>query len=106
MIGDRRKFVTALIVPAMETLKEFAEKAKIKYNSIQELLENEQVHAHIQSRIDKLMVNFAPYERVKRFTLLSVPFAMETGELTNTLKLRRPVVNSRYADIIAAMYSY
>lgn len=106
VIGDCRKFVTALIVPAMETLKEFAEKAKIKYNSIQELLENEQVHAHIQSRIDKLMVNFAPYERVKRFTLLSVPFAMETGELTNTLKLRRPVVNSRYADIIAAMYSY
>ncbi len=105
VIGDRRKFVTALIVPAIEAIKEFAEKAKITYNSIQELLDDERVHAYVQERIDRLMACFAPYERVKRFTLLAAPFTMESGELTNTLKLRRPVVLARYAAEIAEMYS-
>ncbi len=104
VIGDRRKFVTALIVPTIEILKEFAEKAKIKYNSVQELLADERVNAYVQQRIDHLMAKFAPYERIKRFKLLAVPFSMESGELTNTLKLRRPVVLERYAAEIAEMY--
>lgn len=104
VIGDRRKFVTALIVPAIEILKEYAEKARITYSSVQELLDDERIHAYIQKRIDSLMTKFAPYEHIKRFTLLATPFTMESGELTNTLKLKRPVVQARYAAEIAAMY--
>lgn len=106
VIGERRKFVTALIVPAIEALTEYAAKARIKYDSTQELLDDERIHTYIQDRINSLMAKFAPYERIKRFTLLAKPFTMESGELTNTLKLKRQVVQARHAAEIDAMYSY
>jgi long-chain acyl-CoA synthetase len=59
----------------------------------------------IQDNIDALQQDLAPYEKVKRFTLLPTPFTMETGELTNTLKIKRRVVYEKYADIIDGMYA-
>jgi len=105
VIGDKRKYVTAIIIPAYEALKEYARKKQIKYKSIEDLIKNADIKAMIQQRIDRLQENFAGFEQIKKFTLLPEAFTMETGELTNTLKIRRPIINNRYAHIIESMYS-
>ncbi len=105
VIGDQRKYVTAIIIPAFEALKEYALKKKISYKSLAELVNNSEIRKMIQDRIDRLQKGFANYEKIKKFTLLPSEFTMENGELTNTLKLRRPVINQKYANIIEAMYA-
>lgn len=105
VIGDQRKYVTAIIIPAFEALKEYALKKKIVYKSIADLVNNSEIRKMIQDRIDRLQKGFANYEKIKKFTLLPREFTMESGELTNTLKLRRPVINQKYANIIEAMYA-
>ncbi len=105
VIGDQRKYVTAIIIPAFEALKEYARKKKIQYKSVYDLVNNSEIRRMIQERIDKLQNGFANYEKVKKFTLLPKEFSMETGELTNTLKIRRPVINRKYAHEIEAMYA-
>ena len=104
VIGDQRKFVSALIIPNYEAVKEYAEAHKIKFKSMPELLEKKEIIEMFTERINKLQENFASFEQVKRFSLLPVPFTMENGELTNTLKIRRPVINKKYAEMIDAMY--
>lgn len=104
VIADQRKFVSALIVPAYGNVKEYAKEKGITYNSIEELLQHPKVQALFRARIDTLQQQFAHYEQVKRFTLLPEPFSMERGELTNTLKLKRPVVARNYKEMIDKMY--
>ncbi len=104
VIGDQRKYVTAIIVPAIEAVKEYAREKKIKYGNIEELVKNSRVREMIQRRIEKLQEGLASFEKIKKFTLLPREFTMEAGELTNTLKIRRPVINRRYAAEIEAMY--
>ena len=105
VIGDQRKYVTAIIIPAFEALKEYALKKKIQYQSIADLVNNSDIRHMIEERIEKLQKGFASYEKVKKFTLLPKEFSMETGELTNTLKIRRPIINQKYAHEIEAMYA-
>jgi long-chain acyl-CoA synthetase len=105
VIGDNRKFVTAIIVPAIEALKEFATRKKIQYHSLEELVKNAQVKELISERIEALQEGLASFEKIKKFTLLPKEFTMEAGELTNTLKIRRPVINRHYASEIEAMYA-
>ena len=104
VIGDQRKYVTAVIVPAFDALKEYARSHKISYSSIEELVKNSEIVKMITDRINNLQKEFASFEQIKKFTLLPQAFSMETGELTNTLKIRRPVINRIYATIIDAMY--
>ena len=104
IIGDQRKYVTAIIVPAFEALKEYARKMHIKYRTIEDLVKDADIRKMIGERINQMQSNLASFERVKKFTLLPNPFTLEAGELTNTLKLRRPVINHRYAREIEAMY--
>lgn len=104
VIGDQRKFVTALIVPDITKVKEYAANHGIGYESVTDLLANPLVHSMIERRIERLQRGFAQFEHIKRFTLLPQPFSMESGELTNTLKIRRQVVASHYADAIDRMY--
>ncbi len=104
VIGDKRKYVTAIIIPAFEALKEYALKKHIQYRNIEDLLKNADIKKMIEERIERLQENFAGFERIKKFTLLPQAFTMEAGELTNTLKIRRPVINSHYAREIEAMY--
>ena len=104
VIGDQRKYVTAIIIPAFEALKEYARKKKIAFKTIDELIQNKDIKKMIEERIEHLQKGFANFEKIKRFTLLPKEFTIETGELTNTLKLRRPVINNRYAHEIEAMY--
>lgn len=104
VIGDRRKYVTAIIIPAFDALKEYARKKKISYRNVEDLVKNSEITKMIEERINRLQSEFAGFEQVKRFTLLPQAFTMESGELTNTLKIRRPVINHRYAREIEAMY--
>ena len=104
IIADERKFVSALIVPEYRLLEAYAQsRGKINL-STEELCADADVNAMLKERRDTLQQQFAYYEQVKRFTILPAPFTMESGELTNTLKLRRRVVNERYKAIIDKMY--
>lgn len=104
VIGDKRKYVTAIIIPAFEALKEYARKKHIQYRSVEELIRNADIRSMLTERIEHLQESFAGYERIKKFTLLPQAFTMEAGELTNTLKIRRPAINRHYAREIEAMY--
>lgn len=104
VIGDQRKYVTAFIVPAFEALKEYARQKGISYSSVDDLVNNSEIRRFIAERIEKLQKGLAGFEKIKKFTLLPREFTIEAGELTNTLKIRRPVINSAYADEIEAMY--
>ncbi len=104
IIADERKFVSALIVPEYRLLEAYAQSRGKIYLSKEELCADADVNAMLKERIDTLQQQFAYYEQVKRFTILPAPFTMESGELTNTLKLRRRVVNERYKAIIDKMY--
>ncbi|MDE6284091.1 MAG: long-chain fatty acid--CoA ligase [Muribaculaceae bacterium] len=105
VIGESRKYVTAIIVPAIEAVKEYARRKKIQYQSLEDLLKNSQIVEMIGRRIEALQEGLASFEKIKKFTLLPREFSMENGELTNTLKIRRPVINRRYANEIEAMYA-
>ena len=104
VIADQRKFVSALIVPAYSQLEEWARDNGVSYSTIDELCAHPKVNAMMKERIDTLQQTLSPYEQIKRFTLLPKPFSMENGELTNTLKLRRQVVNKNYKEFIDKMY--
>ncbi len=104
VIGDQRKYVTAIIIPAYEALKEYAAQKQIQYKNLEELVKNQKIHQLIEERIEALQQNFARFEQIKRFTLLPKAFSLESGELTNTLKIRRPVINLHYRAEIEAMY--
>lgn len=104
IIADQRKFVSALIIPAYGAVKQYAEKQGIVYTDMKDLLQKEEIHRLFSDRIETLQQEFAHYEQVKRFTLLPEPFSMERGELTNTLKIRRPVLLQNYAEEIRRMY--
>ena len=105
VIGDGRKYVSALIVPDFEELKTLAKSKGIAFESIEELVNNQQLRREIEKRIEGYQRDLAAYEQIKRFVLLPRPFSMESGELTNTLKIRRGVINRRYAKLIDAMYA-
>lgn len=103
VIGDQRKFVSALIVPAYPLLEQYAGEKGISFESREELVKNKDIIRFIEARVEEHQKNLASYEKIKRFTLLPEPFMMGC-ELTDTLKLRRPVVLQKYATEIEAMY--
>ena len=105
VIGDGKKYVSALIVPNFDELKLYAEKKHIEFATIEELVNNPDIHHMIEERINGYQKDLASYEQIKRFVLLPRAFTMESGELTNTLKIRRPVINKRYAPLIDALYA-
>ena len=104
IIADQRKFVSALIVPVYGFVKDYAKEKGIEYKNMEELLQHPKILGLFRARIDTLQQQFAHYEQVKRFTLLPEPFSMERGELTNTLKLKRPIVAKNYKEVIDKMY--
>ena len=104
IIADQRKFVSALIIPVYSLLEEYARAHNIAFESRKDLCENKQIHDMMMERIDTLQQQLAHYEQVKRFTLLPQPLSMERGELTNTLKIKRRVLNENYKKEIDKMY--
>ena len=104
VIADRRKFVSALIIPDYVLLEEYARKHGIAFSSREELCADPEIHEMMAERIETLQQQLASYEKIKRFTLLPEHFTMERGELTNTLKIRRKVLAKNYAKEIEKMY--
>ncbi len=104
VIADQRKFVSALIVPEFKMVEDWACEHHVSFANREELCANEKVRKMLKERIDTLQQQLAYYEQIKRITLLARHFSMESGELTNTLKIRRPVINKNYKELIDAMY--
>ncbi len=104
VIGDDRNFVTAIIAPAIPEVEKFAKANKINYSNVEELLKLPTIHNLIMERIKDMQSGMAEYEKIKKFTLISKSFSIETGELTNTLKVRRAVIMQKYKLQIDEMY--
>ena len=104
IIADQRKFVSALIIPVYPLLEEYAREHGIAFESREQLCADPQIYEMMKERIDTLQQQLAHYEQVKRFTLLPKAFSMERGELTNTLKIKRRVLNENYRSEIEKMY--
>ena len=104
IIADQRKFVSALIVPEFRMIEEWAREHHIKFESREDLCACKEIYDMMKERIDTLQQQLAHYEQIKRFTLLPHHFSMENGELTNTLKLRRPVICKNYKEEIDKMF--
>jgi long-chain acyl-CoA synthetase len=104
IIADQRKFVSALIIPVYPLLEEYAREHRIDFNSREDLCRNDQIHRMMMERIDTLQQQLAHYEQIKHFTLLPRAFSLERGELTNTLKIKRRVLNENYKKEIDKMY--
>jgi len=103
-IGDKRNFVSALIVPAFESLEAWAHKKKIQFQNMDELIEHPHVIDFFRERIDAQSKKLAQYETIKKFKLLAKPFTQEGGEITPTLKLKRKQINEKFKALIDTMY--
>ena len=104
VIGDKRKFISALIVPNLEMIKNYAEENNIQYKNEDDLVQNQKINQLISNEITRLSVDLARYEQIKAFRLLPRLFTIEEGELTPTLKIKRKVVEQKFADLIESMY--
>lgn len=104
VIADQRKFVSALVVPEFRLVEDWAREHHIPFSGREELCANEKVQKMLMERVKILQQHLAYYEQIKRITLLPHHFSMEAGELTNTLKIRRPVINKNYKAEIDKMY--
>lgn len=104
LIGDRRMFLSALIVPDFDALQEYADAHKIPYGSPKELVQTKEIHEMIEQDMSQVQKKLANYERVRKFMLLDKPFSMENGEVTPSLKIRRKAVEERYGNLIEEMY--
>jgi long-chain acyl-CoA synthetase len=105
VVGDNRKYVSALIVPSFEHLKEIALKLGLDPEDRKKLTEQDAVIRIFQERLDIIQADVTPYERVAKFTLLAEPFSVENSAMTSTLKLRRKVIADQYKEQIEQMYS-
>jgi long-chain acyl-CoA synthetase len=103
-IGDKRKYITALIVPSFLALKIEAERIGLKTLDDAELVVRKEIIEFYNERIHKLQEDLANYERVIRFKLLPEPFSIQNGMLTNTLKVRRNMLIEQFKDDIDKMY--
>lgn len=106
LIGDKRMFLSALIVPDFDAIQEFADRNKIQYSSVTELVKNPNVYSIIEKDIQELQKDLANFERVRKFVLLDRPFSIEAGEITPTLKVKRKIIEERYGQVIEEMYKH
>jgi long-chain acyl-CoA synthetase len=104
LIGDRRMFLTALIVPDYEAVKEYADSHKIPYDKVEDLVRDEQIYKMLDKEMDQFQKKLANFEKVRKFVLLDRPFSIESGEITPSLKIKRKYVEERYQDLIEQMY--
>ena len=104
VIGDRRKFLSALLVPEIDTLKAWAEKQGIAAADKQALLADKRVRELFAHEVEQVNGNLASFEQIVAWDLLPNEFTLETGELTPTQKVKRRVINEKYGDVIDRLY--
>src|ERR1035437_1127241 len=104
LIGDRRKFLSALIVPDFEALREYADSHKIEYKTDHDLVNMKEIHELFDKDMSQFQKKLANYEKVRKFTLLDHTFSIESGEITPSFKIKRKFVEERYGPLIEEMY--
>jgi len=105
LIGDRRNFISALISPDFNELKRWALEHDVPFDTVKDLLQQPEVSALFQEVVDDVNAVLARYEQIREFRLLPETLTVDGGFLTPTLKVKRPVVNERFADVIEGIYS-
>lgn len=104
VIGEGRKFLSALVVPNFAELASYAKQQGISFDTNDDLIKKPEVVQFYDKKISSIMKRFARVEQIKKFSLLPDEFTQETGELTPTLKMKRKVISERYASVIEEMY--
>ena len=104
MIGNKRNFATALVVPSFEALEAWAHDQRVPFRDRAELVAKPQVVELYDRTLQDLTKDLAQFESIKKITLLAKEFTLENGELTPTLKVKRRFVEQKYKDVIDRMY--
>jgi len=104
VIGDRRKFISALIVPNFEKLEELARAKNVKFNNRKDLVSRREIIDFIKGEVDRATVNLASYEKIKKIALLERELEIEKEEITPTLKVKRTSIENRYRELIEGLY--
>jgi len=104
VIGDKRKFISALIVPNFEKIEEYAKVNNIPYEDRKGLVKKEEVLNFMLAEVDKATPNLASYEKIKKIGLMERDFEIDKGEMTPTLKVKRNIVEEKYRDLIDSFY--
>jgi long-chain acyl-CoA synthetase len=105
LVGDKRRFISALIVPNFEKLEEYAKSEGITFTRQEDLVADERVINFYQDLIDRLTPNLASYEKVKKVVLLERDFTIEKGEMTPSLKIKRNIVEDKFREKIDSLYT-
>lgn len=104
VVGEKQPYMAALIVPDFDALEALAKENDIKYGSKQELINNDEVQNLYKKELRKYAGDMASHEKIRDFRLITNEFTIETGELTPTLKIKRRVVEEKYADLIRSIF--
>ncbi len=103
-VGDRRRFISALVVPDFPRLEAWAREHKVAFANREDLVGKSEVHAFMQQQVDEAMALLPRYERIHQIGLLPREFTVEAGELSPTLKIKRATVEQRYREVIEEIY--
>lgn len=106
LIGDKREYITAIIVPNKEEIKEAFGKKDEFFNQSEPFIHDKDIKSWVEKDIQLLGKDLAKFERIRNFTLKRIPFSVDDGEITMTLKVKRKIVEAKYKDEIDSMYQY
>ncbi len=104
VLGDRRKFISALVVPNFEKLEAYARSNNIPFETMSDLVKDERIQSFMEAEVDRATPNLASYEKIKKISLMDKDFDQERGEVTPTLKVKRNIIEEKYRNVIDAMY--
>jgi long-chain acyl-CoA synthetase len=105
LLGESQSYISALIVPDYDRLKNYAKNNDISYDSTEELLGHEKIQEIYQKEVRSFSKQLASHEKVRKFRLLPNEFTVESGELTPTLKVKRRIIEEKYSDLIEGIYA-
>jgi long-chain acyl-CoA synthetase len=105
LLGESQRYISALIVPDYDRLKNYAKNNDISYDSTEELLGHEKIQEIYQKEVRSFSKQLASHEKVRKFRLLPNEFTVESGELTPTLKVKRRIIEEKYSDLIEGIYA-
>ena len=105
MLGDRRPYLSALVVPNPEALTDHARRKGLSFGSYAELLQNPRIQEFLMSEVEKSTAGLAAFEKVRKVIPVERDFSIEDGELTPTLKVKRRIVKNRFKREIEALYA-
>ncbi len=105
LIGDKRNYITALVVPNFDSLVRWAGYKKLHFRTHADLVQDPMVMAKLMSRIERVNADLSNYERIRKIAILDHEMTLEGGQLTPSLKVKRRVVNEMYGGLIESLYT-